>query len=88
MYFDRCTARPPDLDSGGTARKERHTEEVVKNLTVGDAWTDYGIVADIVVSYAELLRVSFVPFSSFCISAALSYSVSTHPHPLFSYHII
>ncbi|EMD31614.1 hypothetical protein CERSUDRAFT_69258 [Gelatoporia subvermispora B] len=30
------------------SRKEKHTEKVVQNLTVGDAWMEYGIVADIV----------------------------------------
>ncbi|EMD36420.1 hypothetical protein CERSUDRAFT_52595 [Gelatoporia subvermispora B] len=43
----KCTAEPPDLDSGGDLRWKEHTEAVIEQLQTGEAWDSYGIVNDI-----------------------------------------
>lgn len=45
-----------DLDGGGLPRCQEHTEIVVENFDLGDLWTAYGIVGDIVVSVSFFMR--------------------------------
>ncbi|EMD30780.1 hypothetical protein CERSUDRAFT_78623 [Gelatoporia subvermispora B] len=46
----KYTARPPNLESGGIPRKRCHTDKIVQDLSIGQVWDGYGIVADIVIS--------------------------------------
>lgn len=45
-------AHPDNLDAGALPRTRAHSDAVAKNLELGEAWDDFGLVADIVVRIA------------------------------------
>lgn len=42
-------AHPDDLDAGALLQTHAHSDTVAENLELGQAWDDFGLVADIVV---------------------------------------
>jgi hypothetical protein len=53
--MSRCTAPATDLDGFDAVRRTRqYTEMLIQNLPFGNLWDDYGVVADIIVSFSWL----------------------------------
>lgn len=51
MAFNRCTARPDDLDGGDPApRTKEHFDLASEIFNLGELWDGYGYVGDLVVS--------------------------------------
>ena len=64
-------AHPSDLDGGALPRTRAHSDTIAENLELGQAWDDFGLVADIVVSitcfistYLLLIYNMFQPFTN------------------------
>lgn len=45
-------AHPDDLDASALPRTRAHSNAIAENLELGQAWDDFGLVADIVVRIA------------------------------------
>lgn len=57
-------ALPDNLDTGALLRTRAHSNAVAENLELGQAWDDFGIVADIVVRIEYLVYCRFGIFLS------------------------
>lgn len=54
MFFIRCTAPANDLDGKiHPRRSEGHTEVITKAFELGELWSEYGLVGDVVVSISS-----------------------------------
>lgn len=50
LILCRCLAPPNDLDRLPiNPRSKEHTATVVRNLELGEAWDEYGLIGDVVV---------------------------------------
>lgn len=52
-----CTAQNGDLDSGGGPRAHAHSEQLRTTMDPRTLWDDYGIVADVEVSFIGMFDI-------------------------------